>query len=229
MRLWRLDDPCDSRFAQGGARGTWTEPTRKGVCPECGSGSSQRIAPLRMVWETGSDVIGDFVWTGHGPVVTEPVLRALEERFSGIDPWPVEMFAESPQPKRKKRVALPYEGPPLFELHASHWVHADLARSTTTLEWRCSTCGRERWKLTGAAHYDFQRIGPDPWDSKKVHVPRTPGEGIFVHEGDLKGHDFIVVHEARFDPTVTDRVRDFILSQEYSNVSFLEMGEVIPD
>lgn len=229
MRIWRFSSPADDRFASAGRRGSWTSPQDEGVCPECSASRQQRAKPLVIAWELGSDVVGDFVWPGFGGevVVTDRVLGVLQERFSGFEPGRVEMVEDpnSPQARpRKPQVRLPYEGPSLHELWVTTWVHLDRDRSSVELERRCGTCGTEFWNIYGVerwdSHFDVGRR-----QLVRTKTERLPNAGAFVREADLGGADIFRVYEFPGWVFCTDLVREVIKKEEFSNVTFLEMGE----
>ena len=60
-----------------------------------------------------------------------------------------------------------------------------------------------------------------------IHTPRQPGKGIFVREADLGGADFFEVVEFPSRVLCTDRAKCFIEEQEFTNVTFLEVGDLI--
>lgn len=227
MRIWRFSDPGNNRYASAGRRGSWT--ASDGVCPECGSSRQQRAQPLIIVWELGSDVVGDFVWPGFGSevVVAERVFDALESNFAGFERGPVEMIEEPELARdRGRRVTLPYEGPGLFELWTTAWVDVDLEHSTIRLDWRCAACGTERWTIDGVEHWDSvfdqreQTLEP-------TRVRRLPNAGIYVRQEELDAVDIFRVAQAPAWVLCTDAVRELIHERRFTNVDFLEIGETI--
>lgn len=69
MNLWRFTDPFDHRFAQASrVGGVWQEGEYR-----------ERMRPLVVEWEPGSDLVGDFTWPGLDTdiVVSDRVGRAL--------------------------------------------------------------------------------------------------------------------------------------------------------
>jgi hypothetical protein len=219
MKLWQLKDPRGGRFAVAGGRGKWSDPP------------SRRVQPLIVEWEPGSDLIGDFTWSGLGIVVTERVGKMLLERFSGFELGPVEMI-QNPKLKRpqrttrrtRPRIWLPYQGPPLYELWVTAWVDADLQRSTLEARGLHPDFGHMCYQVHGVEQVDVC------WDREalKGHVvrtPREPGKGVYVAEGALRGIDIFNLAQLPGLDHCTDRVRDFIFEQQFTNVDFLEMGE----
>jgi hypothetical protein len=234
VRIWRLWDPRDDTFAEPSLRGAWSKATGE-LCPECTASSQHRVQPLIIEWESGSDLIGDFAASGFASdfVVKRKVGKELLKHFQGFELGPVEMpqnrkFRRPARLTRrtKPRVWLPYEGPELCELWVTALVPLERHRSTIKLVRKCDACGDERYEVTGVESYqsrfNLERKDLDIW-----HIPRTPGEGLFVRAEDLKGRDIFRVKEFDGWDMCTDRVKDFIEEQSFTNISFLEMGEVI--
>jgi hypothetical protein len=212
-KLFHFHGLFDYRFAQAGRRGTWY-PSGAKVCPECGHSRQRRVPPLILEWEPGSDVIGDFAWLGADDevVVTQHVRIALEGRFRGFELRSIE-FWQDPKLKRpqritrrtKPRIWLPYEGPPLWDLWVTAWCHLNLDRSSETLEKECSTCGEKFYK------------GP-PFEERHLVVDPTSWDGS----------DIFHIYEYPRWIFCVERVKEFIEQASFTNVSFLEDGE-IPD
>jgi len=231
MKVWRLSDPVDSRFARASRRGSWSQSS--GLCPECGASSQRRIQPLVLEWEPGSDAIGDFTWPGFGSdiAITEPVANLLEA-FGGFETGPVEMVQDStlkrPSGSRsgKPRVWLPYEGPPLRDLWVTQQVHLDLERSSVRLVKECMTCGRKHYDIDGIERYETG------WDKERresveTRIPRQHGLGIYLAADALAGVAIFRLHEFPGWILVTDLVKNFVEKEGFTNVSFLEAGETL--
>jgi len=232
-RVYRLVDPFDQRFADAGRHGTWYPDPGPGVCPECGSSQQRRVPPLRIEWLPGSDLIGDFTWPGGDIVVLQRVRDALEKDFHGFEFGPIEMW-QAPRiqrPRRatkrtKPRVWLPYEGPPLSELWIQTWVHTDLGRSSVRLVKVCSTCDRKFYEVTGVERRK-SRWDPVAKGLVEVHTPRAEGEGIYVHRKDLQDCDIFGVCEFPIWALCTEGMKAFIQERQFTNVSFLEVGNIL--
>ncbi len=239
MTIWQLRFPAqevDFAMAVGLDQSRIEGPT----CRKCKRTRYDRKQPLVMKWDPGSSNVGDFTWVNvTTPVITERVCNALRSKFKGFDGGPVEMV-QDPKVKRPLRVTkrtnprvwLPYEGPKLFELWRTTWVHMDRGRTTARLTHRCDACGDERWELTGTEllEHRVEVIRPSPhYEVRDYYVrePRQPGQGLYVRATDLAGADIFGVHEFFGWTFCTDRVREFIQQQGYTNVEFLEMGEVV--
>lgn len=184
-----------------------------------------------MEWEPGSDLVGDFTWPGFDSevVVTEAVGRALRERFTGFELGAVEMIDSHKRqagPRGARRVRLPYEGPKLFEIWITRWVHLDASASTARLLATCGTCGTARYALTGAEREEIS------WDPERrqlvtIPVPRDPGGGLYVHDRELEQDSFFRIHEFPSWVFCTDDVRGFVLTKGFNNVTFMEMGYLL--
>jgi len=229
MRVWRLADPGDDRFARASRRGSWSPSS--GLCSECGASSQERIQPLVLEWEPGSALVGDFTWPGFGSdiAITEQVVKALKS-FGGFEAGPVEMVQE-PNLKRpsgsrrgKPRVWLPYEGPPLYDLWVTQQVHLDRERSSVWLVKQCRTCSRQQYAVDGIERWETG------WDkerreSVKTHIPRSRGLGLYVEEDALAGTAIFRTHEFPGWVLCTDAIKELVEKEGFTNVSFLEAGE----
>ena len=106
--------------------------------------------------------------------------------------------------RTQPRVWLPYEGPPLWDLWVTALCHLDLERSGVTLEKECSTCGTKFYK------------GP-PFEERHLVVNPASWGGEDIFRIEQSGWVFC-----------TERAKEFIEQAGFTNVSFLEDGE-IPD
>lgn len=225
MKLWRLSDPRGHEFAEAGLRGTWSN-ANDGPCPECTASRQMREKPLVLAWQPGANEVGDFTWPGLGSdiVVAGRVLGLLQDHLSGFEAGPVEMTEDPNVSKRAKRVLLPYKGPELHELWVTRWVHLDPVRSSVELENRCGTCGAERWEVYGVERWD-SHFDPERKQLVRVKTERLPSAGILVSETDLAGDAIFRVHELPGWVFCTELVRELVEKEQFSNVSFLEMGD----
>lgn len=215
MKLWRLSDPSDFRYARASRRGTW-----EGTPP-------RRVQPLVIEWEPDSEVVGDFVWPGFDTdiVIAERVGKALKEAgVTGFELAPVRMVENSEKSKRTSRrpgVKLPYAGPQLWELWVTAWAELDRKRSTVKVV-GTQPDGTEQYEVSGVegreAIWDQQRL-----ELVKKRRPRIDGQGLFVRT------EAGIFRAAEFPGWIfcTDETKELIESHDFTNVSFLEMGEVL--
>jgi uncharacterized protein CXXCG len=210
MKLYHFHNPYDFRFAQALRRGTWYPKGAK-ICPECHTSRQTRVSPLIIEWESGSDLIGDFVCPGDDElVVTQKVRDAFEGRFSEIEFGPVE-FWQDPKLKKPKtttrrskpRVWLPYTGPTLWDTIATKWCHLNHAESGITIEKICQTCGKTIYKRP-------------PW----------PERHLVVNSLTWTGEDIFHIYEYSGAIFCTERVKEFVERSGFTNISFLEDGVI---
>ncbi len=231
MRLYSLVEPIDLDCAAVAP----VSDTGYVKCEACGYYIDYPKPSKRTVeWLEGSDHICSFVWTSRliGEVlVTEEVRQALQK--TGVEFLPVEFYQDPKlkKPKRvtkrtKPRVWLPYEGPPLYDLWVSTWVHADLTRSSLRLVQVCPICGHKAYEVEGIEERKHR------WDATKrelveIHTPRVEGKGVYVCREDLQGADIFRLYEISGWILCTERVKVIIEGERFTNVSFLEVGEVM--
>jgi hypothetical protein len=177
----------------------------------------------------GSDIVGDFTRVGLSDlVVTGRVIDAFSRNeVQGFSPQPVEMVEEDRWDELSgPRVQLPYQGPALVDVGVTAWPPLDRGRSSVTLVSRCDFCGSERWHADGVEDWSSR------WDNESArlvrrHTPRTPGMGIFVDESSLADASIFRVHEFPSWIFVTDWLKNLVESEEFTNISFDEIGESI--
>ena len=232
MKIFDILNPLDDGFAQPGL--LEASEHGSGLCPECKrSLPGERGQPLVMYWKPGSDTLGDFTWIGTYVAITEDVKDALLSRFTGFEAGPVEMVQDPKlrPPKRitkrtKPRIWLPYRGPHLYEVWKTSWVSADLERSSIDLVKDCSTCGTKHYKVEGIEEYVPAR-DLRTGELAPRRKPRIPGTGIFVHQHHLGGANIFGVSQLRGFTLCTQPVKTFIEEQQYTNVTFVEVGAAI--
>lgn len=231
--IWRMVEPFETSFAPAGLR----SPMKlivPGLCTRCGRGK-RYITPKPLVfeWEPGSDVIGDFTWPDATRVaVKRTVFNELAKRFRGFHSESVEMV-QDPKLKRperltkrtKPRVWLPYTGPELVELWPEHTV-SFLPETTIVTSYACDDCGWEFRNISGVeskSHVYSQEMGKLVPNLK----PRSPGMGVFVKASELLEAPIFHVEEFTAPILCTDEVRAFIQSKGFTNIDFLEFGDVV--
>ena len=214
VKLWRLAEPFDDRFARAGrVGGTWQEGEYQ-----------ERRRPLLIEWEPGSDVVGDFTWPGTDTdiVVSDRVGVALRDAgVQGFELKPVEMQEQSDAAKRRSRmprVQVPYSGVTLWDLWVGSWVRADRKRST--IEERQRPDGAIELELTGVQRRE------STWNQTtaqlaRIAINRSPGQGLFVSQA----REVFRVMEFPGWVLCTDDVKRLVETNAFTNVAFFEMGE----
>jgi hypothetical protein len=179
--------------------------------------------PINVEWEDGSDTIADFVHCGAKIVTRRYIADTLLSHFSGFSTTKIEM-PDHPNLRRPpesetlstSRVWLPYDGPELCAIRAFE-VDMD-ASSTISVERECGACGTRRYRR------------PEGVERRTAarHTARDPNAGLFFRRSALHNAD---IFRARwtFMTLCTDRVRRLILSNNWSNIEFLEFGDVLDD
>ena len=216
MKLWRFSDPGGSRFARASRRGSWE------------GSPARRVRPLVIEWEPDSKIIGDFTWPGFDSdiIVTGTVAtKAQQAGISGFELGPIEMVENSEPAKRRSKkptVKLPYSGPQLWDLWVTAWTRVDRDRSTV----------REVEREDGTEH--LEAVGVErremTWDQQRMELvtvlqPRLEGQGLVVPA--IQG----IFRVKEFPAWIfcTDDVKRLVEERGFTNVSFLEMGDVLEE
>jgi hypothetical protein len=231
-RIWRLVERYGEDFAQ-----CWLRSPPEEIDEPCGSctvRTTYRIpAPLVLEWEAGSDKIGDFVWPGGGRVaLTKTAFDQLAASSLAVQAGPIEMIQDpklrkpTRKGKGKPRVWLPYGGPPLVELVVQESV-SFLPKTTTKIRNRCKVCGAEALDLDGVEEKGT-RWDPKRQDLVRYRKPRVAGKGIFISAAALGERSIFRIAEP-FSSGIycTDNVREFITTRQFSNVDFLDFGDIL--
>jgi len=231
--IWTLHKIVESPFAEclhGSPREVLTKP-----CANCFEGATFKISyPIVIEWIPGSDILGDFTWPGEGRAVVKfSVYNAVQSRFPMVRFDSVQMMQDPklriPKNKRraKPRIWLPYEGPELIELIPTYRapVHPSTTWEFSSL---CETCGKSSKMLAGAES-KMQR-----WDQKRqVLVPnwkaREPGKGLFISRSAIAGYPIFWAEEFSTPIFCTDEFKHFIEDRGFTNIDFLEWGEIVDD
>lgn len=218
MKLWRFTDPGDHRFARASrVGGTWQDGEYK-----------RRGRAIIIEWEPDSDVVGDFTWPGLDTdlIVTDRVGVALSAAgVPGFELRPVEMQETTEAAKRrskKPRVRLPYRGLSLRDFWVTVWTGMNRERSTVSEVVRDD--GSRYFVINGAQREE------KVWDQKRMELvsvlhPRVAGTGLFVP----KARGVFRVEEFPAWIFCTDDVKILVERCNFTNVSFLEMGEVLDE
>lgn len=210
MTLWCFKDPMDDRFACAGRLGEWDD-------------SDERVQPLIIEWDPGSDQIGDFTMLGFDGdcLITARAAAILKKAgVTGFELGPVKMQPHSEAAKRRSKkpcVAVPYKGPEVGELWVTGNVDFDPKRTTFRREKRSD--GSHRYVFTGV------ETTVEIWkeDSYSLRTrKRLPGKGIFVR---TKLDIFRVPPAGAI--FCSDAVKKLCEKHELTNIAFAEMGEFL--
>ena len=217
--IWSLDVPVGNDFASLLVHYQKLNGKR---CAACGLLQTPQHPPLTIEWEDGNDVIGDFTSAGSKIVVREAIVDEILEHFHGIRKGRVDFFdhpnlyrPETSTKKSPRRIWLPYSGPSLCEIVIEKEVDLD-HRSTVILEKECEKCGARLYK-----RFDGVEV-----HNSREHIQRSPGHGLFIKKESVEGFGFF---RPRFTGLAlcTDQVRQFIQARAFSNIVFLEYGNLV--
>lgn len=225
MPLWNIKVRLGNQYAS--ARVIFRkgeEATESKRCPVCSRRIDQNVTPTIVEWDDGADEIADFIHGGLTVLVRDSVVDELIQQFDGIGKRGI-IFNDHPslyRPTRitsrmKKRVWLPYEGPPICEPLFLPQIEFH-PRSTVSLDSRCDTCGHTVYK-------EFRGI--ERFAGLK-HTPREPGKGFFFRKSDVREVDFFTPKHTGYR-ICTDRAKDYILNRGFNNVQFLEVGDLLDE
>lgn len=216
----------------------------KGKCPSCGKSfpGTCRIQPTLIEWmewvndDCAVDQTGDFLWADTALLARAEVAHDIFTEFTSIDLFEVFIIddpsaLDSQYPYSRQR-GLPRRSATssFFELRPKVKVGFDRER-TTRVEDSCSTCRRTFVQPMGWEEYlpIYDR------DLKEVvthHTHRAVNTGLFISREQIGDADWFRVDAlgglGNFN-FCTDRAKDFITSRAYSNIRFLEVGEIFSD
>lgn len=106
-----------------------------------------------------------------------------------------------------------------------HRANIDLGLSTWRME--KSMSGRELRMFDGIETLGFDFGDPNDENREIIHTPRDPNRGIFVDEKNIEGYDFFRTWEWPGAYLCTDLAKDFIVNRGLSNITLLDVGNVI--
>ncbi len=205
------------------------------ACESCHYYISYPKPTKRVVeWLEGSDIVCSFVWPARlvaEVLVTQEVRDALQD--CEVEFLPVE-FYQDPKLKRPKRITkrtkpriwLPYEGPPLYDLWVTTWVHADLEHSSLHLVEACPVCGHKAYTVEGIEERKH-RYDQVKKDLVELHNPREEGRGVYIQQEALGGAGIFRLYEMPGWILCTERVKAVIEDRGFTNVWFLEVGDTL--
>ncbi len=231
--IWKLHRAFDTAFAEclhGSPRETIAKP-----CPKCYADATYRVPyPILIEWSPGSDVLGEFIWPGDGRIIVKMcVFETIQARFPVVRSDTVQMMQDPKLriPKNKKRararIWLPYDGPPLVELIPTYRTRVH-PKTTWELSDPCEVCGKSSKRLIGFEEKMHR------WDQQKQDlVPnwkaREPGKGLFISRSAIAGYPIFFVEELSTPIFCTDEFKHFIEEQGFTNIDFLNWGELVDE
>lgn len=218
MRVWKFRATKDPHFAQ--LLNRWVSRPST-VCDSCGGHIYEPVHHLEVEWDDGSDQIPDFVNTIGPTIVRSAIANELLTQFRGFTKGEIRM-PDHPNLRRPdkvakrtaKRVWLPYDGPELCYFACDEIDF--LPSTTTTVRKDCRECDTKT----------YERVTGIESKNSRTHELRQPGCGFFFSTDAVGDRDIFRPRHMGFN-LCTDRVREFVLSRNWNNVEFLEVGDVI--
>ena len=218
MKIWSLDDPENHYYAGAETLGAFQQPQPK-------YGRGVRVSPLIIRWDGHAKVAGDFTFPTMNDVMTKRTVgeELLQAKLKGFELGPVEVRnRDGKTPRRVLPTGLAHE---FAEIVIKKIVPLEKTQSKYTTE---LNRGKIYYKMPGLAHTKLETWNPETGRMDEIYVPREKGKGFFVPEDILDGCDLFRVSEFEGRSLCTDRFRDYVLKRGYTNVSFLEVGDIIP-
>jgi hypothetical protein len=216
MKLWSFSHPHEYSFARAvRVGGTWQSGEYK-----------ERRHRLTIEWVRGSSVLGDFSWPGFNcEIVITPRVAAVLNAAGvvGYELRPVDVKCSS-WGNRISKALVSQTGVAdvvLWDLWITQWVHADLGLST--LE-RREVDGSVDVEILGAEEWDTAS-GESGLDGARLKRPRVEGCGMFVRN--VRG--FFRIEEVPGWIFCADDVKRLLEANRFTNVDFLEVGDIIFD
>jgi hypothetical protein len=162
-------------------------------------------------WGSSGDEIGDFVFFFLIEVCKRHILEKLQENFIELNAVPLrynktdkELTAKNP----KRLKWLPKEEIPLMAFFSPKEFDC-LPQSTV------STNARGMITFEGVAELRGSLI-----------VPREQGKGLFFSSKIVSNYDFFTLTNSGH-LLCTERVKEFCITNNYENVVFLEVGDIL--
>ena len=201
--------------------------TRRVICDTtCPMGEFEILDPdpLSRSWVGWSNyecnnLFGDFACAMGGVWARLEIAEELARVFCGLKVLPIVIN----RPKGKK-------GRILEDMYREIRPELDLPwnpeQSTLDLHASCEKCGRTRYRPLGVQPYEkWHTVYRDGEPFDEPTGPRTPGMGVFVTESELGGRELFGIDGILL---CTEAVKSYVEAKQWTNIRFLEWGDVIP-
>ncbi len=176
--------------------------------------------PMKFIWNSwGADnkKIADFIPTFFSLVAKESIVDTLVSLFIGITKKQIEVVDLVTDSKKKSRLKwYPVEYPVLAKIEMTKRVSL-LSNSTVDIEEEIDK-GKVRRilrNITGVAQLE-----------DGVIIPRESGKGFFIAKNEIDNFDFFHPEDSCIC-LCTEKVKRFVENKGYTNVYFLEAGEIV--
>jgi len=210
--IWEISVPVRSQFAT--LMPSWEHVTTV-KCRVCGRSISEDVDRLTAWWEEGRHCVGDFTFAIGHLIATRMVCDELRERFRGFRACPVDVRGAL------IRDTTPTDSLPSEAMPDLCWLKVTaeaplLPQSTVVVDYSCPACDFVQYR---------QFIGIETKNSRR-HVARTPGKGFFFSRDALGDSDIFRPRFTGFE-LCTQRVKDYVEKRGFSNIEFLNVGELV--
>jgi hypothetical protein len=210
LQLWAMKEPLDDDFAR-------VEDYEKGQSPYLHLPRvNDTPRQVRLLGDLAK--IADFTWYlgGSFAIVKSEAARLIHEKFPCFRTGPVEFVTEQGKPNNRLAKSV------------SQYVCIENIEQVE-LDWILTTYEEKDdgiRSITGTEDRDFNGL-KDDGKSFIVKIPRVPGHGMYVRHEALRGHNFFCLRERSSFYCCTSEFKEFIESQDFSNVEFREMGGIV--
>lgn len=202
MKVYRIAVGMNPKFAH--------------IHAQMGQDFSMGIKVMWDDWLAKGNIVPDFVYSTY-IICKKEIAMDLENKFKGLN------IASLKWEKNPKEVCAK-------DINRLKWLpkeKIEMVSLFTTIDIPILQQSTVRYGISGLTGKDCIKevIG-----SAKVHgnniIPREKGKGLFFSQKDIGDYDFFKPMNAFF-LLCTEKVKEFIEDKQYSNIIFLEIGEIV--
>ena len=170
--------------------------------------------PINVWWEewnVDGNEVKDFLNCNRATIAKQSVANELNERFMGLSLHNVNIIRTEREKSSKRKLKwLPDEDPILKFIF-------------TTIELKLLS--QSSVKYSDGSKYLSEIDGISELRGNLI-IPRVEGKGFFFSSHDINGYDFFKPENTRF-LLCTENVKEFCEKQGYTNIVFLEVGDIV--
>ena len=173
---------------------------------------------IKVTWNdyhSKGNVIPDFLYGGY-IVCKREIAKELKQKFESLEIGELEWYKNPKEIVAKdiRRLRwLPKEEVDLVHIYSKKYIPI-LSQSTVIIE-----------KKANGEEYIDSYIGVESIIGEK-HILREKEKGIFIQQKEIKNFDFFRI-EKSYPLLCTENVKEYIEKRGFSNVLFLEVGDVV--
>jgi hypothetical protein len=208
-KSWQLEKVCQGTPVSGGT--------------SCPVGKYRMVHvpdPYPVWWQSCCSSktlnMGDFVGLIGDVAARKEIFEELSSKFYGLRGIPIEVIKPKSKTELFRGKYIKFE--PLLKV--------PISTDTLTVKYgkTCSLCKRSSATLYGMEQPAQDVLSVWPNFTFRDYVPRKDREGFCVRESMISGYDFFQGHTFLL---CTEEVKNYVELRSWSNVSFVEYGEVI--